>query len=85
MFGSSKMNYFENFIKVNYLFEHRFATSRDKNIILPLLTSPNYNFYARLIDKDIINLLVKDQNENIQIDYFISDFEYFYDYFEKVD
>ena len=75
----------EDFIKVKYLFEHRFATSRDKNIILPLLTMHNYSFYARLIDKDIINLLVKDQNENILFDYFITDFEYFYDYFEKVD
>lgn len=79
----------ENYTKVNYSYEEILKDVPNKDCCLTLLTNANYSFYVKLTydshhEKDALELIVKDVNENIVYQDLSISFRIYQKYIKKI-
>ena len=80
----------ENYTKVNFSFEELLKGAPNKHIGIALLENANYSFYVKITydshhEKDALELIVKDVNENIVYEEISISFRIWQKYIKKAD
>lgn len=80
----------ENYTKVNFSFEELLKGAPNKHIGIALLENANYSFYVKIIydshhEKDALELIIKDVNENIVYEESSISFRIWQKYIKKAD
>lgn len=75
----------ESYAQVKYNFSKAIKNDSERDMLEKLLAHSAYNFYVKLNDKDEIELIVKDKDQNIVYTDTFTNFIYLENYFEKID
>ena len=75
----------ESYAQVKYNFSEAIKNDSERDMLEKLLAHSAYNFYVKLNDKDEIELIVKDKDQNLVYTDTFTNFIYLENYFEKID